>query len=66
MVFTNVINSRFAVDRKNENINTPMGKGASIEANATIVFCHNVGKFSFIGAGAVVTTEVYDYASCES
>lgn len=62
MVFTNVINPRSAVNRKNEYLRTHVGKGASIGANATIVCGHNIGQFAFIGAGAVVTKEVPDYA----
>lgn len=62
MVFTNVINPRSAVSRKNEYAKTRVGKGASIGANATIVCGHDIGKFAFIGAGAVVTKNVPDYA----
>jgi UDP-2-acetamido-3-amino-2,3-dideoxy-glucuronate N-acetyltransferase len=62
MVFTNVINPRSAVNRKNEYMKTHVGKGASIGANATIVCGNDIGKFSFIGAGAVVTKHVPDYA----
>jgi len=62
MVFTNVINPRSAVIRKNEYLQTIVGEGASIGANATIVCGNNIGKFSFIGAGAVVTKEVQDYS----
>jgi UDP-2-acetamido-3-amino-2,3-dideoxy-glucuronate N-acetyltransferase len=62
MVFTNVINPRSAINRKNEYMKTHVGKGASIGANATIVCGHDIGKFAFIGAGAVVTKEVPDYA----
>lgn len=62
MVFTNVINPRSAVNRKNEYLKTHVGKGASIGANATIVCGHNIGQFAFIGAGAVVTKEVPDFA----
>lgn len=62
MVFTNVINPRSAVNRKNEYLKTHVGKGASIGANATIVCGHNIGKYAFIGAGAVVTKEIPDYA----
>ncbi|MFL9836515.1 acyltransferase [Flavobacterium sp. ST-75] len=62
MVFTNVINPRSAVNRKNEYLKTHVGQGASIGANATIVCGHNIGKYAFIGAGAVVTKEVSDYA----
>jgi len=62
MVFTNVINPRSAVNRRGEYSKTHVGKGASIGANATIVCGHNIGKFAFIGAGAVVTKEIPDYA----
>lgn len=62
MVFTNVINPRSAVNRKNEYAKTHVGKGASIGANATIVCGHDIGAFAFIGAGAVVTKNVPDYA----
>jgi len=62
MVFTNVINPRSAVNRKSEYSKTHVGRGASIGANATIVCGHNIGKFAFIGAGAVVTKNVPDYA----
>ncbi len=62
MVFTNVINPRSAVNRKNEYLKTIVKRGASIGANATIVCGHNIGEFAFIGAGAVVTKEVSAYA----
>ncbi|MBK6833074.1 MAG: N-acetyltransferase [Bacteroidetes bacterium] len=62
MVFTNVINPRSAVNRKNEYAKTHVGIGATIGANATIVCGHNIGKFAFIGAGAVVTKHVPAYA----
>ena len=62
MVFTNVINPRSAVNRKNDYMSTLVKKGASIGANATIVCGNDIGKFSFIGAGAVVTKEVQDYS----
>ena len=62
MVFTNVINPRSAVNRKNEYALTVVKKGASIGANATIVCGHDIGAFAFIGAGAVVTKNVPDYA----
>lgn len=62
MVFTNVINPRSAVNRKNEYLQTIVRRGASIGANATIVCGHNIGEFAFIGAGAVVTKEVPAYA----
>lgn len=62
MVFTNVINPRSAVARKNEYKTTIVKHGASIGANATVVCGNNIGKFAFIGAGAVVTKDVPDYA----
>jgi len=62
MVFTNVINPRSAVNRKNQYLKTIVKEGASIGANATIVCGNNIGKFAFIGAGAVVTKEISDYA----
>lgn len=62
MVFTNVINPRSAVNRKNEYLSTRVGKGASIGANATIICGNSIGKYAFIGAGAVVTGDVPDYA----
>jgi UDP-2-acetamido-3-amino-2,3-dideoxy-glucuronate N-acetyltransferase len=62
MVFTNVINPRSGVIRKDEYARTLVKKGASIGANATIVCGHDIGSFAFIGAGAVVTKEVPDYA----
>jgi UDP-2-acetamido-3-amino-2,3-dideoxy-glucuronate N-acetyltransferase len=62
MVFTNVINPRSAIVRRDEYVNTLVEKGATIGANATIVCGNLIGKFSFIGAGAVVTREVPPYA----
>jgi UDP-2-acetamido-3-amino-2,3-dideoxy-glucuronate N-acetyltransferase len=62
MVFTNVTNPRSAVNRRDQYAKTHVGEGASIGANATIVCGHNIGKFAFIGAGAVVTKNVPDYA----
>ncbi len=62
MVFTNVTNPRSAINRKNEYAKTVVKKGASIGANATIVCGHDIGQFAFIGAGAVVTKNVPDYA----
>lgn len=62
MVFTNVINPRSAVNRRNQFVSTHVGQGASIGANATIVCGHDIGPFSFIGAGAVVTKPVPAYA----
>ena len=62
MVFTNVINPRSAVNRKDSYLSTLVGKGASIGANATIVCGNKIGNYAFIGAGAVVTKEVKPYA----
>lgn len=62
MVFTNVINPRSAVNRKDQYLKTVVKKGASIGANATIICGNNIGKFSFIGAGAVVVKEILPYA----
>jgi len=62
MVFTNVMNPRSAVNRKNEYLKTVVRRGASIGANATIVCGHDIGEFAFIGAGAVVTKTVMPYA----
>lgn len=61
-VFTNVTNPRSAINRRGQYAKTHVGKGASIGANATIVCGHDIGKFAFIGAGAVVTQNVPDYA----
>lgn len=62
MVFTNVINPRSHVSRKNEYKGTVVRRGASIGANATIVCGNTVGEYAFIGAGAVVTRDVPAYA----
>lgn len=62
MVFTNVTNPRSAVNRRGQYAKTLVKKGASIGANATIVCGNSIGKYAFIGAGAVVTKEVPDYA----
>lgn len=62
MVFTNITNPRSAIVRKNQYAKTVVKKGASIGANATIVCGHDIGRFAFIGAGAVVTKNVPDYA----
>ncbi|HTF82287.1 MAG TPA: acyltransferase [Cytophagales bacterium] len=61
-VFTNVINPRSAINRKNEYAKTYVRKGATIGANATIVCGHEIGSYAFIGAGAVVTKSVPAYA----
>lgn len=62
MVFTNVINPRSHVNRKNEYQTTLVKKGASIGANATVVCGTTLGRYCFVGAGAVVTRDVPDYA----
>ena len=62
MVFTNVMNPRSAVNRRSEYQRTLVKKGASIGANATIVCGNDIGSYAFIGAGAVVTKQVPDYA----
>jgi UDP-2-acetamido-3-amino-2,3-dideoxy-glucuronate N-acetyltransferase len=62
MVFTNVINPRSAINRRDQYAKTHVGKGASIGANATIVCGHDIGAYAFIGAGAVVTKNVPGFA----
>ncbi len=62
MVFTNVTNPRSGVNRRGQYSRTHVGHGASIGANATIVCGHDIGNFAFIGAGAVVTKNIPDYA----
>ena len=62
MVFTNVINPRSHVSRKHEFRPTLVRRGATLGANATIICGHTVGRFAFIGAGAVVTKDVPEYA----
>jgi UDP-2-acetamido-3-amino-2,3-dideoxy-glucuronate N-acetyltransferase len=62
MVFTNVLNPRSAVTRRGHYTKTLVKQGASVGANATIVCGHDIGRFAFIGAGAVVTKEIPDYA----
>ncbi|MFV0500551.1 MAG: DapH/DapD/GlmU-related protein [Bacteroidales bacterium] len=61
-VFTNVINPRSAVIRRDSYLKTIVGQGASIGANATIVCGNDIGDYAFIGAGAVVTKFIPDYA----
>ena len=61
-VFTNVINPRSHVVRRDQYLKTRIGKGASIGANATIVCGHDIGEYAFIGAGAVVTKHIPAYA----
>lgn len=62
MVFTNVMNPRSSVNRRNQYLETLVKKGASIGANATIVCGNPIGEYAFIGAGAVITKEVLPYA----
>jgi UDP-2-acetamido-3-amino-2,3-dideoxy-glucuronate N-acetyltransferase len=62
MVFTNVLNPRSHVSRKHEFRETLVRQGATIGANATVVCGHTIGRYAFIGAGAVVTRDVPDYA----
>lgn len=61
-VFTNITNPRSAVIRRGEYVATPVRKGASIGANATIVCGNEIGAFALIGAGAVITKDVPAYA----
>jgi UDP-2-acetamido-3-amino-2,3-dideoxy-glucuronate N-acetyltransferase len=62
MVFTNIVNPRSAVIRRDHYVKTLVRKGVSIGANATIVCGPESGKFAFVGAGTVVTREVKPYA----
>jgi UDP-2-acetamido-3-amino-2,3-dideoxy-glucuronate N-acetyltransferase len=62
MVFTNVINPRSAINRRDQYSKTRVFKGASIGANATIVCGNNIGEYAFIGAGAVVTKNIPPFA----
>lgn len=62
MVFTNVVNPRSHVSRKDEYRRTLVKRGASIGANATVVCGNTIGRYAFIGAGAVVTRDIPDYA----
>lgn len=62
MVFTNMVNPRSAIPRKNQYAETIVRKGATIGANATIVCNHEIGEYAFIGAGTVVTKNVPPYA----
>lgn len=61
-VFTNVVTPRAGVERKDEFAPTPVGRGATIGANATVVCGHRVGAYAMVGAGAVVTADVPDHA----
>ena len=62
MVFTNIINPRSAIIRKDNYYTTIVEKGATIGANSTIVCGNKIGTYSFVGAGAVVTKDVKPYA----
>jgi len=62
MVFTNVINPRSAISRKEEYRSTLVKKGATLGANCTIICGVKIGQYAFIGAGSVVTKDVPDYA----
>lgn len=62
MVFTNVNNPRSAINRRNQYERTLVKQGASIGANATVVCGNTIGRYAFVGAGAVVTKDVADYA----
>lgn len=62
MVFTNIINPRSAIIRKEHYAKTTVRKGATIGANSTIICGHEIGEYAFIGAGAVVTKDVPRYA----
>ena len=62
MVFTNVINPRSAINRKDEYKQTLVKKGATIGANATIICGNNIGEYALIGAGAVITKDVKPFA----
>lgn len=62
MVFTNVINPRSAIVRKEQYMKTRVKRGASIGANSTIVCGNDIGEYALIGAGAVVITEIPSYA----
>ena len=62
MVFTNVLNPRSHVSRRDEYRRTLVRRGASLGANCTIICGHTIGRYAFVGAGAVVTADVPDYA----
>ena len=62
MVFTNITNPRSAVIRRDQYVTTMVRRGASIGANATIVCGNEIGEYSLIGAGAVITRDVMPYA----
>lgn len=62
MVFTNIINPRSAINRKDSYVKTLVKKGASIGANATVICGNTIGKYALIGAGSVVTKDIPDFA----
>src|SRR5262245_36737704 len=62
MVFTNVVNPRSHIPRKNEYRQTLVKRGASLGANSTVVCGHTVGRYAFVGAGSIVTKDIPDYA----
>src|SRR3712207_6707675 len=62
MVFTNVVNPRSHVPRRDEYRSTLVRRGATLGANCTVVCGYTIGRYAFIGAGAVVTKDVPDYA----
>lgn len=62
MVFTNVINPRSAIIRRDQYLTTIVKKGSSIGANATVVCGHTIGEYALIGAGAVITKDVKPFA----
>ena len=62
MVFTNIVNPRSAIIRKEHYAKTTVRKGATIGANSTIICGHEIGEYAFIGAGAIVTKDVPQYA----
>ena len=62
MVFTNIVNPRSAVVRKDKYVKTHVQKGASVGANATVVCGNTIGSFAMVGAGAVITKDVSSYA----
>jgi len=64
VIFANVINPRAFIDRKNEYKKTIIKEGSSIGANTTIICGNNIGRYSLIGSGSVVTKDVLDYEFC--
>ncbi len=62
MVFTNILNPRSAVVRRDQYVETKVKRGASIGANATVICGNTIGSFALVGAGAVITKPVADYA----